>query len=201
MAARGWLTGGAGAIAGAVVLGLLVHPHVGSGRSCEGIGFGCTPERDLDTALVVAVYGGTAVATLVAARWRFLRGRPWRADLARLAERGASALGAGARGRQRGRADGRSTGSHRFEWASGDPGRAYGGSSGTTTAAAIGRWAERMRRRGVEVMIEDPGGDPTSDRRLRVHGSEIDEGGVLSVRASSYISELEITASTGCHRS
>ena len=249
MAARGWLIGGAGAIAGAVLLGLLVHPHVGSGRSCEGIGFGCTPERDFDTALIVAVYGATALVTLATAWVLFLRGRPWRAVLAggvavtvlatvlttwsqlpryttspgplgaarahwervlrdgRAVTPAGTTLGEVLHGiRRTGPINcldgyGRPTGSRRFEWASGDPSRAYGGSSGATTAAALGRWAERLRGRGIAVMIEDPGGDPASDRRLRVRGSGIDEGGVLSVRASSYISELEITASTGCHRS
>jgi len=54
---------------------------VGSGERCEGIGFGCAPERDLDTLLVVAVYaaaqpppwaspgGADAAAVASAARW------------------------------------------------------------------------------------------------------------------------------------
>jgi hypothetical protein len=249
VAAHWWLIGGAGVFAGAVLLGALVHPHVGSGLTCEGIGFGCTPERDFDTALVVAVYGVTALAALVTAWWRFSRGRPWRAVLAggvavtviatglatwsqlprypaspgplsaarahwesvlgdgRAVAPAGTPLGNALHGIRRTGpiicldAYGRATGSRRFEWASGDAAQAYGGLSGAATAAALGRWAERLRGRGVEVTIEDPGGDPASDRRLRVRGSETDEGGVFSVRASSYISELEITASTGCHRS
>jgi len=70
MTGRWWLIGAAGALAGAVVLGVLVHPHVGSGRACEGIGFGCTPERDTDTALIVGVYGVAAFGTLAVAWWR-----------------------------------------------------------------------------------------------------------------------------------
>jgi hypothetical protein len=66
------------AIAGAVLLGGVVHPLVGSGLRCEGLGFGCTPERDMDTLLIVAVYSATALATLLVA-WQFARrGWPWR---------------------------------------------------------------------------------------------------------------------------
>ena len=53
---------------------------------------------------------------------------------------------------------------------------------------------------GVAVNVDDPSGDPGSDRRLQVGSFGPTGGGVLSVRASWYISELEITASTGCHR-
>jgi hypothetical protein len=249
MALRGWLIGGAGAIAGAVLLGLLVHPHVGSGNSCEGIGFGCTPERELDTALSVAVYGATAFASLTVAWWRSRRGRTWRAALAggvavtvlatalavwsqlpryssspdplsaahvhwervfadgRVVAPAGTPLGDALRGIRRTGpiacrdAYGRSTGSRRLQWASRGPSGAYGVEAGAPTAAALGRWAQRLRTRGVAVAVIDPGGDPASDRRLRVLGSETDDGGVLSVRASAYISELEITASTGCHRS
>src|SRR5215218_8378700 len=59
-----WLTAVAVALAGAVLAGTLAHPFVGSGTSCEGIGFGCTPERDFDTFLIVAVYVVGAAATL-----------------------------------------------------------------------------------------------------------------------------------------
>jgi hypothetical protein len=52
----------------------------------------------------------------------------------------------------------------------------------------------------VRADVTDPGGDPASDRRLQVGGFGPAAGGVLSVRASTYISELEITATTGCHR-
>ena len=46
-----------------------VHEVVGSGHGCEGIGFGCTPERMMDTALVLLVYAvGLAVASIVALR-------------------------------------------------------------------------------------------------------------------------------------
>jgi hypothetical protein len=69
------------ALGGAVALGLVVHPHVGSGRACEGIGFGCTPERDPDTLLIVVVYTVAALLTVVVAWWRFHRGRSWRTAL------------------------------------------------------------------------------------------------------------------------
>jgi hypothetical protein len=249
VAARGLLIGWAGAVAGAVVLGLLVHPHVGSGGSCEGIGFGCTPERDLDTALVVAVYGAIAFAAITIAWLRARSGRAWRMALAgglaltvlatALTVRSqlprysvspgplSAALAHWERVLAEGRAVapsgtplgdalrdirrtgpvtcrdgyGRSTGSRRLEWASQGPHGAYGVASGGRTANALERWAERVRSRGVAVEIDDPGGDPSSDRRLRIYGSDADDTGVLSVRASAYISELEITASTGCHRS
>jgi hypothetical protein len=252
MAARGWLIAGAGALAGAVVLAVLVHPHVGSGRACEGIGFGCTPERDTDTLLIVAVYAAALAATLGVAWWRARRRRPWRAALVAglaitvlatalavwsqlpryatspgplsaarerlervLADGEAVAslgtpLGNALRSLERRGplacldAYGRSTGSRRFQWSNPDPGAAYidaAGSPGAATAAALGRWADRLRARGVGVDIVDPGGDPASDRRLRVDGSGTAAGGALSVRASTYISQLEITASTGCHRS
>ena len=102
MAQWRWFIAAASVPVGVVLLALLVHPFVGSGRSCDGLGFGCTPERATDTLLVVAVYSATAMATLALTWRRACRGR-------------------------------------------------------TSTA-------------------------------------------VLYVRASSYISELEITASTGCHR-
>jgi hypothetical protein len=249
MTARGWLIAGACVLAGAVVLGLLVHPHVGSGTSCEGIGFGCTPERDLDTALIVVVYGTTALVALSIAWWRFHRGRPWRIVLAAGAAvtvvatavaiwfqlprySGSPGPLSGARAQwERVLADGRAvaptgtplgnalrairrsgplpcldgyghpTGSHRLEWSRPGTSGSYGLSSGTQTAAELDRWAQRLRARGVVVMVEDPGGDPASDRRLRIGGSAADDAGVLAVRASAYIAELEITASTGCHRS
>jgi hypothetical protein len=249
MAARVWLIALAGLAAGAVLLGVLAHPHVGSGHTCEGIGFGCTPERDFDTALIVAVYGVTALAALVFAEWRSSRGRSWRPALAAglgvtvlatgltlwsqlprysaspgplgaaqahwervLADGRAVAptgtpLGDALRGIRRTGpvtcrdAYGRSTGSHRLAWASSEREGAYGVESGAVTASALGRWAERLRARGLAVEVEDPGGDPASDRRLRVQGSAADDVGVLSVRASTYIAELEITASTGCHPS
>jgi len=94
---------------------------------------------------------------------------------------------------------GRSTGSRRFEWEHRGPTAGYGLSSGAATATALGRWAERLRVRGVPVSIEDPGGDPAVDLRLQIGGPEAADG-VLSVRASAYIPEVEITASTGCHR-
>jgi hypothetical protein len=249
MAWRGWLTAGAGVLAGAVGLGLLVHPHVGSGSTCEGIGFGCTPERDTDTALIVVVYGATALAALSIAWWCFRRGRRWRAALVAgaavtvvatavatwsqlprystspgplsaarahwervLADGRAVAptgtpLGDALRALRRTGpvtcrdAYGRSAGSRRFVWASRRASGSYGVSPGAPTAAALGRWAERLRARGVAVTVDDPGGDPGSDRRLRIRGSAADDGGVLAVRASAYIAVLEITASTGCHRS
>ena len=77
----GWSVAAASAVLGAILLGLLVHPVVGSGRTCEGIGFGCTPERELDTLMVVAVYVVAAVSTLLVAWWCSRRDRDWRKAL------------------------------------------------------------------------------------------------------------------------
>jgi hypothetical protein len=251
MAGRSWAIAAAAVLAAAVPLALLVHPVVGSGRQCEGIGFGCTPERDADTALVVAVYAATALAALLFAWLRARRGRPWRGALASgvavallatvavtwsqlprhpispgalsaardrweqaLADGRAAAvrgtpLGDALRGlRRRGPlscrdAYGRSTGARAFAWSNRGAVDAYAGSSdstGAVTAAALGRWAERLRRRGVGAEISDPSGDPASDRRLLAGRFGPAAGGFLTVRASFYISELEITAGTGCHR-
>jgi hypothetical protein len=251
MGAWRWLIAGASVLAGAVLLGLLVHPFVGSGRTCEGIGFGCTPERDTDTLLIVVVYTVAALVTLAVAWRRSLRGRRWRtafgagiaitmlatgaavwsqlprypsspgplsaagerwervlADGRAVASRG-TPLGDALRGlKRRGPlicrdAYGRSTGTREFRWSNRGTSNAYAGSSdssGALTAAAIGRWADRLRGRGVGVSVSDPSGDPASDRRLQVRGFGAAAGGVLSVRASFYISELEITVATGCHR-
>jgi hypothetical protein len=98
---------------------------------------------------------------------------------------------------------GRSTGARAFVWSNRGAVDAYAGSSDSTgalTAAALGRWAERLRRRGVGAEITDPSGDPASDRRLLVGRFGPAAGGVLTVRASFYISELEVTATTACHR-
>jgi hypothetical protein len=238
------------AVAGAVVLAAVVHPYVGSGLTCEGIGFGCTPERDLDTAFVVAVYSIGAVATLIAAGRRSRRGRPWRTVLAAgvaittlatagaawsqlprhpsspgplgparerwemvLADRRAVApagtpLGDALRSLERRGpllcrdAYGRSTGARAFRWSNEGNSDAYAessDSSGAVTAAALGRWADRLRGRGVGATLFDPGGDSASDRRLQVGRYGPDAGGVLAVRASFYIATLEITAATGCH--
>jgi hypothetical protein len=232
------------ALAGAVVVAVAVYPYVGSGDDCEGIGFGCTPERETDTALVVAVYAVAVFAALLVAWRRQRRGRPWRRALAAgiavtllataaaawsqrphyrfspgplgsarerwervLADGRAVAppgtpLGDALRGLERRGplacrdAYGRSTGASQLHWSSKG---GYAGSP-TTTAAALGRWADRLRRRGEQVLVVDPGGDPASDRRLRVGGYGTAAGGVLYVRASFYIGELEITAATGCHR-
>jgi hypothetical protein len=234
-----------------VLLGLLVHPFVGSGRSCEGVGFGCTPERETDTLLVVAVYAATSLGTLLVAWWRARHGGPWRTVLpagivivilataaavwsqlprhpiapgslgaARnrwervLAEGRAAAprrtpLGVALRSLERRGpvpcrdAYGRSTGAHEFRWSNRDASNAYAGfsdSSGAVTAAALGRWADRLRGRGLDVNVSDPGGDPASDRRLRVGRVGAAADGRLDVRASFYVPELEITVTTGCHR-
>jgi hypothetical protein len=98
---------------------------------------------------------------------------------------------------------GRSTGTREFRWSNRGATNAYAGSSdssGALTAAALGRWADRLRGRGVGVNVSDPGGDPASDRRLEVRSSGPGAGGSLAVRASFYISALEITMATGCHR-
>jgi hypothetical protein len=50
------------------------------------------------------------------------------------------------------------------------------------------------------VTISDPDGDPASDRRLQANGAGAALGGRLSVRAAFYASQLEIEATTGCHR-
>jgi hypothetical protein len=240
----------AAASAGVVPLALLVHPFVGSGRSCEGVGFGCAPERATDTLLVVGVYAATAMATLALAWWRARRGRPWRTVLcagiaicvsatavtvwSQLPRRAVSPgplsaarerwerviadgravaapgtpLGNALRALQRTGpvpcrdAYGRSTGARQVRWSCRGE-HAYAGTSdgsGAITAAALGRWADRLRRRGERVTLSDPSGDPASDRRLQVGDHGPAAGGVLDVRASFYISELEVTASTGCHR-
>ncbi len=245
------MVAGASVLAGGVLLGLLVHPVVGSGLRCEGIGFGCTPERDMDTLLVVAVYGVVATGTIVVAWRRGRGGRGVRAALlagvaitmlatattvwsqlpqyrtapgslsdsvARwegvLADGRAVAppgtpLGDALRGLERRGpltcrdAYGRSTGSREFRWSNGGETDWYDGSSdssGAVTAAALGRWADSLRRRGIRVTVTDPSSDPTSDRRLGTGGSGAPAGGNLSVRASFYIAELEVTAFTGCHR-
>jgi hypothetical protein len=234
-----------------LVLGVFVHPFVGSGQSCEGIGFGCTPERDLDTLLVVAVYATTSLGTVLATLRRARRGRPWSRVLAaglaitvlatvatvwsqlprhqfspgplsaahdrwelvladgRAAAPGGTPLGDVLRTlRRRGPvtcrdAYGRSTGARALHWSTRGASDAYTGSSdrsGALTAAALQRWADRLRRRGEDVTLTDPGGDPTSDRRLQVGRYGTAANGVLYVRASFYMAKLEITATTGCHR-
>ena len=246
-----WLVAGASVVAGGVLLGVLVHPFVGSGLQCEGIGFGCTPERDFDTLLIVAVYVLAASVTLVVAWWRGRRGHRLRAavvagtaitmlataatvwsqlprhpaapgslsaageqwervlaDGRAVAPAGTSLGGALRRLDRRGPltcrdAYGRSTGTRELRWSNGANTDWYAGSSassGEATAAALGRWADRLRARGVGVTVTDPTADPGSDRRLRVGPGEGLAGGTLDVRASFYASELEITASTGCHR-
>ena len=241
----------ASVLAGAVLLGLLVHPHVGSGRSCEGIGFGCTPERDTDTLLIVAIYTVAALLTVAAAWWRVHRGHAWLTPVAvgvaitvvatgaavwsqlprytsapgtlsdagghweRVLADGRAVASPGTplgdalrRLERRGPlpcrdAYGRSIGTSELHWSNRGATNAYAGSSdssGALTAAALGRWAERLRGRGVAANVSDPGGDPASDRRLEVRGYGAGLGGSLAVRASFYISELEITMATGCHR-
>jgi hypothetical protein len=250
VSARAWLIAAVCVFAGALALGLLVHPLVGSGRHCEGIGFGCTPERDLDTALAVAIYGAGALATLLVARWHERRGgslwlalgvglavtllttaaavwsqlprhpvspgplpaavERWERVLAagRAVAAPGTPLGAALRGLERRGplacrdAYGRSTGAYELRWSSRGASPYLGSSavSGAATAAALGDWAERLRGRGKEVSVSDPGGDPASDRRLQVGNFGAAAGGVLYVRASHYVSELEINAVTGCHR-
>ena len=65
---------GASVLAGGTLLGRLAYPSVGSGLGCEGIGFGCTPERQMDTLLIVVVYAVAASLTLVVAWWRGRQG-------------------------------------------------------------------------------------------------------------------------------
>jgi hypothetical protein len=243
---RWWLIASAAAVAGAVALGMLVHPFVGSGLTCEGIGFGCTPERLTDSALVAIVFGGAALASLVVARWRARRGRRWRRVLAAgtavtvvataavvwsQLPRHATSPGPLSEARDRWErvladgiavappgtslgdalrdleirgplpcrdAYGRDAGARAWLWWNRT---AYeGSSSGGPTAAAVGRWAQRLRARGVDARISDPGGDPSSDRRLEVGRPGPAGGGRLYVRASFYAAELEIVARTGCHR-
>jgi hypothetical protein len=246
-----WLVAAASVLVGAVMLGVFVHPFVGSGQRCQGIGFGCTPERDLDTLLVVAVCATTSLAGVLAAWRRARRGRPWSWTLAAgvaitvlatvaavwsqlprhqfspgplsaahsrwelvLADGRAAAptgtpLGDVLRSLQRRGplacrdAYGRSTGARALQWSNRGAGDAYTGysdSSGALTAAALQRWADRLRRRGEDVTLSDPGGDPASDRRLQVGRFGTAANGVLYVRASFYIGKLEIAAATGCHR-
>jgi len=245
------LIAGACACAGAVLLGALVHPVVGSGERCEGIGFGCTPERDLDTLLVVAVYAAGAAATLGIAGWRGRRGRRFSSALgvgsaitltatalAVWSQLPRYTLSPGSLGDARARlelvlADGRAvaavgtplgdllrglaidgprtcrdaydrpTGAAMYRWSSPEGPGPYLGSgdrSGAITAAAIDAWAKRLRARGVAATVTAPGSDPSSDKRLQVGRYGTAGGGVVYVRASFYISELEVTATTGCHR-
>jgi hypothetical protein len=247
-----WWAAGAGVLAGAVLLHHLIYPIVGSGLACEGIGFGCTPERQTDTLLIEAVYVVLAAGTFVIVWRRSRRGRPWRAALVAgvaitvLATAAATwsqlpryqsapgTLGAARQQWERVLADGRavasrgtplgdslrsldpgaartcrdaygrSTGTREFRWSNRGHTNAYGGSSdstGAATAAALGRWAERLRRPGLTVTVSDPDGNPASDRRLQANDSGAALGGRLSVRAAFYASELEIEATTGCHRS
>lgn len=228
-----------------------MHPHVGSGRACEGIGFGCTPERDTDTVLIVIVYAVPALLTLLVAWRRFYRGRNWRTALAvgvaitllatgtavwsqlprypsapgplnaagnhwegvladgRAVASPGTPLGNALRGlKRRGPivcrdSYGRSTGTREFRWSNHPATNAYAGTSdesGALTAAALGRWADRLRGRGVGAEVSDPTGVPTSERRLQVDGAGAAAGGALAVRAAFYMSELEITMATGCHR-
>jgi hypothetical protein len=199
MGASRWLIAGASVLAAAVLLGLLVHPVVGSGP--------------------IAI---TMLAT-GAAVWSQLprypsspgplseEGERWKRVLAdgRAVASPGTPLGDVLRGLKRSGplmcrdAYGRSTGTREFRWSNRGASNAYAGSSdssGALTAAAVGRWADRLRGRGIGVSVSDPGGDPSSDRRLQVRGVGAAAGGVLSVRASFYISELEITMATGCHR-
>jgi hypothetical protein len=242
---RRWLIATASVLAGAAILAVLVYPFVGSGFTCDGIGFGCTPERETDTLLVVTVYTALALGTLLVARRRARRGRPWRralsigiaitmlattaafasqlprhpvspGPLSAARERWDRVLADGRAVAPRGTplgdalrdleprgpvtcrdAYGRDTAARELSWSKRVEG--YAG-SGAATAAALGRWAERLRRRNIEVIVSDPSGDSASDRRLRVGGYGPAAGGFLYVRASFYISQLEITASTGCHR-
>ena len=233
------------------MLGLVVHPYVGSGRACEGIGFGCTPERDTDTLLIVTAYIVPALLAVLIAWRRFYLGRSWRAVLAagtaitilatgaavwsqlprypsapgplsaaaerwervladgRAVASAGTPLGDALRGLKRSGplvcrdAYGRSSGTRQLRWSNRGATNAYAGSSDSTgalTAEALGRWADRLSARGVAANVSDPGGDPASDRRLEVRDSGPGAGGSLAVRASFYISELEITVATGCHR-
>jgi hypothetical protein len=238
-----WLFAGVCAAGGAVLVAILVHPFVGSGATCEGIGFGCTMERATDTLFVAATYAlgaavtvafvwrrarrglrlRTAVAAGVAltvlataaAAWSQLPRYPsapgplstarerWERVLAdgRAVAAAGSPLGDALRGLERNGpltcrdAYGRSTGARELRWAYAGP----SGSSHAVTAAAVAHWADGLRRRGEAVRVADVGGDPPSDLRLQVGGFGVADGGVLTVRASFYAGELEITAQTGCH--
>jgi hypothetical protein len=234
-----------------VLLGSLAYPVVGSGERCQGIGFGCTPERELYTLLVIAVYTIGAVATLVIAWKRDRRGLGFARALSvgtaiTLAATGAAmwsqlprytvSPGSLSHARERwervladGRAvapagtalgnalrdlvvDGprmcrdaydRATGARTYRWSSPEGRNPYlgsGASTGAVTAAALDRWSTRLRSRGLNATVTDPGSDPASDRRLHVGPNGGAGGGNMYVRASFYISELEITAATGCHR-
>ena len=252
-----WLTALVFALAGAVALGRLVHPYIGSGNTCEGIGFGCSPERLVDGFVIMAVFAVLAVASLLVAWRRARRGRRWRTALVAgiaITVLASSAtvwsqlprhhispgpLSAALEQWERVLADGeavapagtalgdvlrgvprsgpitcrdqydRSTGAREYRWSNRDESGVQRGSSNTpvaVTSAAIGSWADRLHERGVGATVADPTGDPTSDRRFQVGSygqvgaSDSPAGGVLYLRASFYISELEITASTGCHR-
>jgi hypothetical protein len=227
----GWSVAAASAVSGAVLLGLLVHPLVGSGQTCEGIGFGCTPERDLDTLLIVAVYAVAAVATLLVAWWCSRRGRGWRKILVTgivvtVVTTAATAWSqlprysvspgspsASSEGWERVLADGEAVappGTPLGDALRGLDRRgplscrdAYGRSTGCTRVSLVEpepwRCVHRKSDRSGHATATALG-DPSSDRRLQASGLGPTSGGVLTVRASWYISELEITASTGCHR-
>ena len=250
MTRRWWLIAAAGAACGAVALGFLVYPFVGSGFTCEGIGWGCTPERLSDSALVAIVFGFAALAGIAVGRWRQSRGGDWRralragavvtiavtaatvwsqlprhptspgpldparvrmerilADGIAVAPRG-TPLGDALRDLPRRGPEpcrdayGRDTGARAYSWKT-PRGRlrpaAASGPVGAVTAAALGSWATRLRARGIDATITDPGGDPASDRRLAVGRLGPAGGGAVRVRSSFYMPELEITAATGCH--
>ena len=86
----------------------------------------------------------------------------------------------------------RDTGGRELRWSA-------TGRSDPESARLVAAWAERLRRRGIVAAIADPSTDPDADRRLQVDGAGPGAGGRMYVRASTYISQLEITASTGCH--
>jgi hypothetical protein len=250
MRRRLWLIAAAGAVCGALALGFLVYPYVGSGSTCEGIGWGCTPERLSDSALVAIVFGFGALASLAIGRRRERRGGDWRRALragavvtiaataatvwsqlprhptspgpldparVRMERILADGMAVAPRGTPLGDAlhdlprrgpepcrdaYGRNTGARAYSWQT--PRErlrpaAASGLVGAVTAAALGSWAARLRARGIEAAIDDPGGDPASDRRLVVGRFGPAGGGVLRVRSSFSMPELEITAGTGCH--
>lgn len=72
---------------GAVPLAIAGYARLGSGTACDGIGFGCTPERAFDTALVLVIYiVGVAATTWLATR----RSSAWAVAMALIGTLGAT---------------------------------------------------------------------------------------------------------------
>ena len=226
---------------GSVPLAPFAHGRVGSGTLCEGVGFGCVPERFFDTALVLLVYsaGVAATAWLCARRarrtaWalvaglactlaatgtaiavqapdhRYARGdlqsglREWENvfDAGRRAAGSKTPLARALAALKRTGPEpctdayGRDTGAARYRWSY--PASPYHDPGNATTGPAMAAWARLLRAGRLTPQLEQR--DPEDVRLKLGYFDAPANGGVLAVRASHYIPELEISASTGCHR-